>query len=374
MSLLQLIPLSPALFAANPCRALVQPLHGHLLCSRAHGGGSSMHDTACKLFCDPGLALPRSDGHVTDQYECDNTGTWQPSSRVPSCVREYPVHVLVHNIYIYVIKHIIEIFHSQYPYETKNRCLCRSYVGDEHSVDESVDRVSCVAGPKRPMELRMPAEILYRTDDCSTESTRRRLQSEFQTSLQVIIRLESACASNPGDCIVEDVVATCGNRQPSRSRRNPGRYQARLRRHPRRHRPRSRRYKHRESPRRVRRLVPSRRQRYQRQQAQLRRRRGRNSQRGQFVMPVQLHLATRVPETAGQWPDQYHGASRRLFEMFDYFEKQVMAGTFRLRGNLNVTVVNDSLTFYHVVAECDIGYQFNKAILYCGRWWHRMLT
>ena len=210
----------------------------------------------------------------------------------------------------------------------------------------------------------MPAEILYRTDDCSTEAIRRRLQSEFQASLQLIIRLESACASNPGDCIVEDVVATCGNR---RSRRFPGKYQARLRRHPNRHRPRSRRYNTRESPRRVRRVVPSRRQRYQRQQAQLRRRRGRDSQPGQYVMPVQLYLATRVPETSGQWPDQYHSASRRLFEMFDYFEKQVMAGTFRLRGNLNETVVNDSLTFDHVVAECDIGYQFNRDILYCGR-------
>ena len=86
---LSTISIISSVFSANPCRALVQPLNGLLLCSRAHGGGSSMHDTTCKLFCHKGFALPRSDGHVTDQYECDNTGTWQPASRVPSCVREY---------------------------------------------------------------------------------------------------------------------------------------------------------------------------------------------------------------------------------------------------------------------------------------------
>ncbi|KAI0214769.1 hypothetical protein LSAT2_000070 [Lamellibrachia satsuma] len=274
---------------ANPCRALVQPLNGLLLCSRAHGGGSSMHDTTCKLFCHKGLALPRSDGHVTDQYECDNTGTWQPASRVPSCVR-----------------------------------------------------------PKRPLELRMPAEILFRTDDCSSESMLRRLQSEFQAKLQVIIRMQSACAFSPGDCIVEDVVATC-NLRPSRSRRS------RTRRYPGSRLSRERRY------------VPSRRQRFQRQQAQLARRRrmGRHSRRGQYVVPVQLHLATRVPETGGGWPDEYHSASHRLFEMFDHFEKQVMAGTFRLKRNLSVSVEHDSLTFHHEVAVCDIGYQFNKNILLC---------
>lgn len=196
----------------------------------------------------------------------------------------------------------------------------------------------------------MPAEILFRTDDCSSESMLRRLQSEFQAKLQVIIRMQSACAFSPGDCIVEDVVATC-NLRPSRSRRS------RTRRYPGSRLSRERRY------------VPSRRQRFQRQQAQLARRRrmGRHSRRGQYVVPVQLHLATRVPETGGGWPDEYHSASHRLFEMFDHFEKQVMAGTFRLKRNLSVSVEHDSLTFHHEVAVCDIGYQFNKNILLCGK-------
>ncbi|KAK2181034.1 hypothetical protein NP493_414g01009 [Ridgeia piscesae] len=172
----------------------------------------------------------------------------------------------------------------------------------------------------------MPAEILYRTDNCSSKAMLRRLQSEFQAKLQVIIRMQSACAFNPGDCIVEDVVASCDNARPARRRRSRRhRYQARTQRHTQ---PRSRRTRTRTSTR-TRRYVPTRQQRYLRQQAQLARRRrmGRHSRRGQFVMPVQLYLATRVPETGGGWPDD--------------------------------------LTFDHVVAVCDIGYQFNKNILLC---------
>ena len=184
----------------------------------------------------------------------------------------------------------------------------------------------------------MPAEILYRTDNCSSKAMLRRLQSEFQAKLQVIIRMQSACAFNPGDCIVEDVVASCDNARPARRRRSRRhRYQARTQRHTQ---PRSRRTRTRPSTR-TRRYVPTRQQRYLRQQAQLARRRrmGRHSRRGQFVMPVQLYLATRVPETGGGWPDEYHSASHRLFEMFDYFEKQVRRLDLSLYGHLSSTAI-----------------------------------
>ena len=52
----------------------------------------------------------------------------------------------------------------------------------------------------------------------------------------------------------------------------------------------------------------------------------------------------------------------------------MLAGTFRLRHNLSVSVVHDSLTFDHVVAVCDIGYQFNKNILLCGKSRHLVVT
>ena len=72
--------------SANPCRPLAQPLNGFLLCSLAEGGVSSVHETTCRLFCNKGYALPREDGPRNSVFECDHTGTWQPSDIVPSCV------------------------------------------------------------------------------------------------------------------------------------------------------------------------------------------------------------------------------------------------------------------------------------------------
>ncbi len=162
----------------------------------------------------------------------------------------------------------------------------------------------------------------------------------FRSAVQATIRMQQACALNPGDCIIEDVVANCRNSADSRWRR----------------------------------FVAD--DRHQKQLlddifSTLRERPGKRSvSQSAFMLPIQFHFATRVPEAGGQWPDEYHRASNRLFGMFDYFERLVIQGTFTIKPAvtyIHIEEIKDSLTYAPVKAICDIGYKFNREILLCGK-------
>jgi len=89
----------------------------------------------------------------------------------------------------------------------------------------------------------------------------------------------------------------------------------------------------------------------------------------QFVLSVKFHFATRLPSAGGDWPDEYHRASHRLFSLFDYIEQQIVGGMFSLTTkvqSLRVQEVNDSLTYAPLKTICDLGYEFNIDILLCG--------
>jgi len=88
-----------------------------------------------------------------------------------------------------------------------------------------------------------------------------------------------------------------------------------------------------------------------------------------YRLAVQFHLSTRIPETGGAWPDEFHRATNRLFGMFDHFEMLLSSGEFDLRGHskiADIDSINESLAFAPAVAVCDLGYLFNETILLCG--------
>jgi hypothetical protein len=99
-----------------------------------------------------------------------------------------------------------------------------------------------------------------------------------------------------------------------------------------------------------------------------------------FVVPIQFYLSTRVPETDGAWPDEFHAAADRLYAMFDAVDRRFVAGDFDVAlqaGGVRdtsdeakdigiVEPVADSLASAHVRSVCDVGYYFNETILLCG--------
>jgi len=104
-----------------------------------------------------------------------------------------------------------------------------------------------------------------------------------------------------------------------------------------------------------------------------------------YVVPIQFHLSTRLPDTDGDWPDEFHTATARLYAMFDAVENRFVAGGFDVTMQIGgVGVVNsssghqssevgivapvaDSLTSAHVLAACELGFQFNDTVLLCGQ-------
>ena len=186
----------------------------------------------------------------------------------------------------------------------------------------------------------------------------------FQSVLQATIRMQHACAINPGDCIVEDVVASClRDGEEDRFRRYisasetdtiPEGYSS-----------------YRQSS-----YSPASRERRANINNNNKRRRdvtgvaqSRSSSPTGFTLPIQFHFGTIVSEK-GRWPMEYHKASNRLYGMFDYFERHVLDGTFTIKSrvtDLEVDEMKDSLTYAPVKAICDIGYTFNDEILLCGK-------
>ncbi len=218
-----------------------------------------------------------------------------------------------------------------------------------------------VAAPKRPHELRLPSEIFYTSNNCSKAENLNSVRVQFQSVLQATIRMQDACAMNPGECIVEDVVATCLEPgDESRSRRyiasfsrsesdaRPGGAAHSSYRHSSLSRPRRRsnNYYH-----------------------QRRRSASDAAAAAGFRLPIQFYFSTQVSEK-GRWPTEYHKATTRLYGMFDYFENHVEDGSFTIRSlvtKLQVEEVQDSLTYAPVEAFCDYGYKFNEDILMCGK-------
>jgi len=93
------------------------------------------------------------------------------------------------------------------------------------------------------------------------------------------------------------------------------------------------------------------------------------------VISIQFVLSTRVAESAGDWPDEYHSAAARLYAMFDAIDDQFVAG--QLDDHVTwsadhevmrvmVEPIVDSLASARIIAVCEIGYQFNSTTLLCG--------
>ena len=223
------------------------------------------------------------------------------------------------------------------------------------------------SGPSRPQELKLPSEIFYASNNCTQPSQLNAVRIKFQSSLQMVIRTQAACETSPGDCIVEDVIATCQRHPDAPLSLPPGVIEGR-------------------SSNRGGRRSPQSRQQRGRSQRNLRnshavsstsRRTGssnnnnnNNDNNSEYILPVQFHFGTRVPASGGTWPDEYHKASHRLFAMFDFFERHVVDGAFSIRHQvtgLNLSPMQDSLTFAPALAICDISYKFNTDILLCGK-------
>ena len=201
--------------------------------------------------------------------------------------------------------------------------------------------------PVRPQELILPAELFYASDNCTDISHLEQIQDKFQSALQSTIRMQDGCASNPGDCLVEQVTTTCHHKS------SDPRWQ------------------------RIIALANSNRRRtpantFSRRAGNLRMRKKQRTIRLSdlpYVIPVQFKFATRVSHK-GRWPDQYHKALKRLLGMFDYFERQVIDRAFALQYSISAPItireVPESLTFAREISVCEIGYEFQHGIKLCG--------
>lgn len=197
------------------------------------------------------------------------------------------------------------------------------------------DSVFTVTEPKRPQELKLPAEILYWTSACTGLSD---VKSKFRALLQSLIRQEDTCQLSPGDCLVEDLLIECPiNDYNRRFRRRYLSHRSQHGRHL---------------------VVPARSTRTERDNPNIQK------------LSIQFHFATRIPDSGGSWPEEYHKASQRLFKMFEYFEEKVMSEMFNLGNKVTVLELleedKDSLTLTDKIAICDISYTFREAILMCG--------
>ena len=89
-----------------------------------------------------------------------------------------------------------------------------------------------------------------------------------------------------------------------------------------------------------------------------------------FKVTVQFDFGTQIPEVGGLWPEELHKAVRRLYGMYDFFEKQVKTGNFQLDSNVEGLTLNEdrsSLTHTHRKVLCKIGYMYDSNTSYCGK-------
>lgn len=194
--------------------------------------------------------------------------------------------------------------------------------------------------------------MYYTSSNCSASRDLSDVRIKFQSILQATIRLQNGCIMSPGNCLVEGVTTTCKVRHDSRWRRFIAR----------------RNQKH---------ILASAAGRDTEQSVKHRLNATPTAVADStlapvgFVLPIQFHFATRIPEIGGKWPDEYHSAHSRLLAMFDYFERVVSLGHFTIRSKVSEIAVEEikgSLTFAPVQAICDVGYNFNRDILLCGKY------
>ena len=204
------------------------------------------------------------------------------------------------------------------------------------------------AEPLRPLEIKLPAELLYNTTDCTNSDGVSNVVSRFQAAVEAVLDT-GVCATNPGDCIVDEVNGRCRDANEVgflRSRRHMTQSSA----------------NHRRS------LANDR---YTSSDSYRRSARSRRRRTVNYILPVLFHFGTRVPETTGHWPDEYHNALRRLYGMFDTFESQLIEGSFSITHKVrdfHVEELRNSLAYHTEIAICDIGYQFETLIKLCGKW------
>ncbi|ELU13455.1 hypothetical protein CAPTEDRAFT_213669 [Capitella teleta] len=219
---------------------------------------------------------------------------------------------------------------TDYPHDNAFTCDHTGTWNPSHHVP------SCVR-PQRPRELKLPSEVFYRSSNCSDPAMLNDIRTKFQTELRTAIRQEEGCERSPGDCIVEDVQTTCRHGVSFSARRD------------------------------TRMFLSRRRKRLQQQQQRIEPTKDPISHL-RFQLPILFDLGTRLPQSGGQWPDEYHKALKRLFGMFDYFEELLHEGRFSLGDrwtSFELEEVRDSLTHADKKAICDMGYQFNHSILLC---------
>ena len=196
--------------------------------------------------------------------------------------------------------------------------------------------------------------MYYTSSNCTDSRDLSDVRIKFQSALQATIRGQNDCIMNPGNCLVEGVMTSCKVRHDSRWRRFAA----------------SRHRKH---------ILASAGGGSDGVGRSAKRRRdavsGRTppQPRTGFVLPIQFHFATRIPEVGGRWPDEYHNAHSRLLAMFDYFERVVLHGAFTIRRKvtrMSIEEIKNSLTYAPVKAICEshLGYKFNSNILLCGEY------
>ena len=227
----------------------------------------------------------------------------------------------IHGLHVYLLLYIVSVVHLSDPF------------------------LFHFAGPKRPQELNLPSEMYYNSTNCTDSRDLSDVRIKFQSALQATIRMQDSCVMNPGNCLVEGVMTSCKSRHDSRWRRYvAGRHR-----------------KH---------IISSAGSETGRPAKRRRDAAASRTRLALFTLPIQFHFATRIPETGGRWPDEYHNALSRLLGMFDYFERVVLQGAFTIRSKvttMSLEEIKDSLTYAPVRAICDVGYKFNEKILLCGK-------
>jgi len=255
--------------------------------------------------------------------------------------------------------------------------------------------------PQRPHELKLPSELLYASCACADRAQLADIRSRFKMATQGRVRRETECEARPPNCLVEEVVVDC-HREPMTSINHnvelicpsptPG--QDRFRRRSTTgvtwdRKPSSRNVSinlafsglqptaedtqtgHGGSGNRARRSPDG---------DLVTRRRHHRRRRPGHVISIQFILSTRVAESDGDWPEEFHLATARLYAMFDAIDDQFVAGELddhvewtgydHNDDSISTAVVQpiiDSLASARISAVCEIGFQFNATTLLCGK-------
>jgi len=221
-----------------------------------------------------------------------------------------------------------------------------------------------VAVPRRPYEVKLPAELLYEIKfNCTDMDLVGDVRVAFRKYITSRIGAHGTCAASLTGCIVDDVSASCVRR---RRRRQSAVDRPRQRRRRRRRRRRRSRSPEEAAARR------SRRRRRRRKRHFHERRSAGATTTPPPLLAVRFSVATQLLGGSTGWPDDYHRAVYWLRTVYDDVEDQLNTDDFRLahlERSLDglVSEVEDSLTEAPLETVCsDPGFEFNSDILLCG--------